>query len=65
MGILVILYEAVPIPINRGTVSCIRSPFVGPYLCLAQPSSYLSCKAECMFVITCYIAKDEVINAKA
>jgi hypothetical protein len=42
VGILVILYEVVPLTINRGIVSYINSSFEGSQLRLAQPSKYLS-----------------------
>jgi hypothetical protein len=40
----------------RGPIASFNSAF-------EVPSRYLSCKAECTFVITCYITKDEMISA--
>jgi hypothetical protein len=47
-----------PSSINRGTISCLNSPFDGPKLRLALPSKYLRTvicvKAEGTFVIVDY-----------
>jgi hypothetical protein len=42
----------------RGSIASFSSTF-------EVPSSYLSCKYEGIFVITCYIANDEMISAEA